>query len=456
MEKETWENWKELRKTHEERFNNKNHVPLLGGQPHHDPKEHLEFHHLGADGYITFAKKEWEEGRGPRKYDWKQYHYRPEELKKAMNEWTGIDVYFSQNTFYLPKRKVTNIRQLRALYCDVDCHMFNYLPEWTVGHIEEILVEDGVLPMPNFYIFSGQGVCPVWLIKPVPYQALPLWQSIQNNFIKKLKKVGADPRARDAARVFRLAGSKNSKNDNPVYVVYRHNTKHDLKKLRDEYLPELKNYKKSKKKKGRKPKVVQLYNIQQLHYNRVLDLEMLCELRDWNMKGYREFSCFLRRYWLCCFLQDPREALEETLEFNEQFREPLTEEEVINATKSAEKAWEARSSEEADKIAKSKGYPGAGYNYSNKKLIQELDINEEEQKNMRTIIGKREKYNRNNKRRRKNRRKDGKTKRERQKGFTLDKLKKALRENPMASQKELAKKMGVTQQYISKLLKELE
>lgn len=77
--------------------------------------------------------------------------------------------------------------------------------------------------------------------------------------------------------------------------------------------------------------------------------------------------CFLRRYWQCCFLEDPDQALAETLEFNSQFKNPLSEREVIKATRSAEKAWEARSSKKANEIAIKKGYPGAGYNLTNKK-----------------------------------------------------------------------------------------
>jgi hypothetical protein len=43
------------------------------------------------------------------------------------------------------------------------------------------------------------------------------------------------------------------------------------------------------------------------------------------------------------------------------------EREVIRATKSAEKAWKAKNSEEANRLAKEKGYPGAGYNLKNNK-----------------------------------------------------------------------------------------
>jgi len=97
------------------------------------------------------------------------------------------------------------------------------------------------------------------------------------------------------------------------------------------------------------------------------------------MTGYRETTLFLYRYWSCCFLFDPKEALENTLEINGQFRQPLAEREVLWGTRSAEKACKAKNDAEANKAAQEKGYPGAGYNVSNQKLIEWLNITEDEQ-----------------------------------------------------------------------------
>ena len=57
-------------------------------------------------------------------------------------------------------------------------------------------------------------------------------------------------------------------------------------------------------------------------------------------------------------------------------------------------AWEAKNNKQADEIAKSKGYPGAGYNISNEKLIEWLQISLEEQRYLKTIIGPEEKRHR--------------------------------------------------------------
>ena len=112
-------------------------------------------------------------------------------------------------------------------------------PKWLLGKLQ-LEFFGQLIPEPNIIIFSGQGLVLIWLIDPVPYQALPLWQAIQQYLLDQLKEFGGDSRASDAARVFRLDGSVNSKNGEEVHVEYRHNYKYDLRTLQEEYLPVLK------------------------------------------------------------------------------------------------------------------------------------------------------------------------------------------------------------------------
>lgn len=334
---------------------------------------HAWFHHDKADGYIAIAKKEGNE--------YKQYHYQPENFAVKLTEWLGEDVYFSQNTFYKPSRQIENIRQLRSLYVDVDCYLLNYDPDWVVGKLELELFGEKV-PDPNLIIFSGRGVVPVWLLEPSPYKALPLWQSVQNYLVKQFEKVGADSKASDAARIFRIAGSVNSKNGEEVRCAYRHDYRYSLREIQENYLPALIPKKKTK---GGKKGISNLFNTHSLHHARLLDLVQLVTMRQGHMTNMREVACFLYRYWSCCFIQDPEEALSQTLEFNKSLFTPLSKSEAIRATKSAEKAWVAKHDEEANRKAIEEGYPGAGYNISNTKLIDWLDITPEEQKSDKTL-----------------------------------------------------------------------
>lgn len=416
---------------------------------------HIWFHHREADGWITVAKKEGQK--------WIQKHYRPEEVATMFSEWLGEDVYFSQNTFYKPYRKIENIRQLRALYVDVDFYLLNYDRDWVLGNVE-LMIQDSKIPDPNMIIYSGRGFVLVWLIEPAPYKALPLWQILQNHFLKQLKKYGADSKAIDATRVFRLAGSINSKNGEMVTVEYRHEYRYSLRELKQEYLPELlDNDKNRSNKKGRPTTIARLFNIYSLHVARLKDLATLCELRNFDLEGYREIILFLYRYWSCCVLDDEERALEATIELNQQFKKPLPLKEVVKATKSAEKAWKARSNKEANELAKKMGYPGAGYNLKNTKIIDWLDITTEEQKYLATIIDSSEKKRRKMLANREFRRLQGVKTREEydadrraSKEHLLDMLERLLERYPEATQKELAKLLGVTQPRISQLKKELK
>ncbi|WP_409276396.1 replication protein (plasmid) [Neobacillus sp. SCS-31] len=417
---------------------------------------HAWFQHNGADGWITVAKKT-ENGK------FHQYHFQPEELATQLTNWLGEDVFFSQNTFYRPQRSIENIRQLRSLYVDLDFYLFNFDPSWVMGKLEHEFFGK-IIPEPNVIIFSGQGIVLIWLIDPVPHKALPLWQAVQNYFVNQLSELGGDPKAADAARVFRIAGSVNSKNGAEVRAEYRHDFKYQLRQIQFDYLPDLNDEIKPPKKKrmGRKKKVAQLFNTYKLHYARLMDLVKLVELRDYAVTGHREVICFLYRYWLCCYSNDPAEALNQTMMLNLQFTHPLTIKEVERATRSAEKAWEARNNEEANRIAIEKGYPGAGYNISNKKLISWLDITDEEQTHLTTIIGQGEKRRRNTVYQREKRRESGVQARaeylQKEQQKTMDKLsilRVVTQENPGASVRDLARLTGFSVGYVHKLKKQL-
>lgn len=429
-------------------------------------QDHIFFQHNPdtTDGYITIAKKDNHTNR------FIQYFYRPSELADHLTEVMGEDVFFSQNTFYRKARRIETIRQLRSLYVDLDFYIFNYDPNWILGKLETEFYRQ-TIPEPNMIIFSGQGVVLIWMIEPVPYKALPLWQAVQNYLIKELKPLGGDPKAADAARIFRLAGTISSKNGNQVNVQYRHDYRYSLRDIQYDYLPELTP--KRERKPGRKKKILHLFNVYTLHNARLRDLAELVRLREGEVDGHREIILFLYRYWSCCFTGDPQEALQQTLDFNHTFTRPLSQREASKATESAQKAWEAKSDKQADELAKSMGYPGAGYRISNAKLIDWLDISPEEQQHLKTIIGPQEK----NRRKRAAyhadpepkkqavtayRRKNGMKPREeylqeetKKSTNKKEELMRTLVENPGISNRKAAAMMGISEAYVRKLKAQL-
>lgn len=415
----------------------------------HAAERQLLFQHnpQTTDGWITLAKKD------PQTKRFHQYHYQPEELASSLSEWMGEDVYYSQNSFYKPQRRIDNIRQLRSLYVDLDVYTLGLSPEWVMGKLEHEFFGQAI-PEPNMVIFSGRGLVLIWNIEPVPYMAMPLWRAIETFFMDQLKELGADAKATDPARIFRLAGTINSKNQTVVKAEYRHDYRYDIHQLQYDYLPELSPERMAVKKKGRNTKVVRMFNTYTLHLSRARDLAKLVELRSGDMEGYRETICFLYRYFTCCFTDDPVRALEDTLDLNSEFLHPLPEKQVINATKCAQKAWAAKSNAKANEVAKSLGYPGAGYNMTNSKIIEWLGITPEEQEHLSTIIGTGEKRRRNTRAKMESRRAQGVkprqeylTEAERKRKI----IRQAIKENPTMSIRALAKHTGQSRSEVQRV-----
>lgn len=413
-------------------------------------RRHLLFQHnpQTTDGWITLARKD------PRTNRFRQYHYKPEELAASLSEWTGENIYYSQNTFYKPQRRIDTIRQLRSLYVDIDVYNKGLKPDWVLGKLE-LEYFGQIIPEPNMVIFSGRGLVLIWNIDPIPYMAMPLWRAVENYFCERLKELGSDSKATDPARVFRLAGTINSKNQTIVRAQYRHDYRYDIHDLQYDYLPELSpKAQPPKKKKGPKPRIIRLFNTYTLHLSRAKDIAKLVELREGKVNNYREYICFLYRYWTCCYTSDPEQALEDTLDLNNEFTDPLPRKEVISATKSAEKAWAAKSDAKANEIAQSMGYPGAGYCLKNSKIIEWLDITPEEQKELSTIISGPEKRRRNTEAKMKARRAQGVKPREEYLSEAEKRreiIQKAIEENPEMSIRALAKKTGMSKSHIQRV-----
>lgn len=153
------------------------------------------------------------------------------------------------------------------------------------------------------------------------------------------------------------------------------------------------------------------------------------------MTGYRETTLFLYRYFCNIYHDNEEDALYNALELNKMFTEPLNEDELIKDTESA-----------------SRYYKDIKYKYSNAKLISILDITEEEQKKLSTIISTKEKYRRNNLRRYNERRdEEGKTLKEKEITDRLDKIRE-LKQKKFTN-KEIAEKLGITERTVRNELK---
>lgn len=409
--------------------------------------------HPNSEGVVAIAIKP--EGK------WSQAHLPSDELLLIMNRFMGVEnVYLSQGSFR-DARSIAGLRQINTLFVDLDFYKIrkDYSAEQICWQLE-VNEYNRSIPEPSAILSSGRGLALIWYIEPTLAADLPLWQSIEDYLIYALRDYGADSAARDAARVLRLAGTVNSKSGQMAKFIRAYNTepRYSLKNIADQYLAVNDTKKKNTTTKSlykASEKLGRILNVYTLHYSRLKDLERLQQIRTTNgdvCNGYREIMCFLFRYWMCCFTSNPVQSLNETMLFNNKFLRPLTEREIINATKSAEKGWENWLDNIDNEGNLKNRINKTGYNYRNKTLINLLAITAEEQKQLTTIISTAEKYRRNNIKRYKQRRNEnGLTQKQVERQELISKAKKMYVNGN--TQTEIAREIGISQASVSLYIK---
>ncbi|WDZ76883.1 hypothetical protein PWG15_20245 [Ensifer adhaerens] len=216
-------------------------------------RQHIENLHPNSsrsglrNGVISFAQRV----RGQEK-PWKEWTVPVGggaimEAERLFQQENRTDLYVSQAAFW-KWRSISQLTAIGACYADLDYHN---VARWrgkapsdvasaVLGHLEE-----AIIPHPSYILSTGRGLVCVWLSELLPRAVLPRWNAVQKRLGSVLEPFGADKRALDAARVFRLAGSENSSADRDrckVGMVWCHGspeapTRHDFGTLADEVLP---------------------------------------------------------------------------------------------------------------------------------------------------------------------------------------------------------------------------
>ncbi|WP_317311430.1 hypothetical protein [Clostridium thermobutyricum] len=462
-------------------------TPLVSSQKIEDAIVEIQSIKNKKDGYTAIGIKD-------ENSIFTQWHISNFKLTEKISKLMDFkDVYISINSMLSPIRQIQNIRHLHSFWVDIDYYKIKKYKNKTTEEMISRMRKDGQFEEvePSFFVDSGNGMYIFYLIESATKNALPIWQKIQDTLVKKFERYGADPLSSDAVHVLRLPGTINSKTGRKARLVYNANSKfkfeinkdeslkrYTIPELADIFLPKLpmeKNEwnevrKKTKKANiiSKKQKEISLYNLHTLHYSRMNDILALQRLRNGKCNGSRELMTFLYRYYSCLFIKDEKTALESTMDFNSQFENPLSESEVIKATKSAETAyirW-AKTFDQyirlTDKPPMSKFFRENGcYVYSNKKLIKLLEISDEEMDSLKTIISIKEKNRRSkdyrnewkkDKSKKDSRNSNGLTKRQQSKLENLTIILKLTKSG--MKQKEIANLIKITQQGVSKLLKE--
>ncbi len=197
-------------------------------------------------GTVSFGQRVW-----GREKPWREWTVDVSEAAYAAAELVARgeaeDLYFSQQSFH-GWRRIAQLRTLGALYQDLDYRTRSRHagkpPEWVAQGVLAALDEEGI-PAPSYIMSTGRGLCAIWLHDLLPRAALPRWQAVQARVAAVLTPFGADRMALDAARVFRVAGSVNSRADPldaEVRMVWCHGDpvspfRHVFDDLADQVLP---------------------------------------------------------------------------------------------------------------------------------------------------------------------------------------------------------------------------
>ena len=400
--------------------------------------EYIQMIHRNTDGYITLFRK--------LKDGVKQYHYKLADINDDMlNEWITYDSYVSLNSFFVPKRGIQTLRTLHNLYVDIDCYTVNMTPEQVIYALESDYY--GVsIPKPNIVTYSGRGVQLVWHIEAMSGLAIERWDALQKALHGVLKPFGADIQALDAARVFRLAGSVNSKNGAIVYADRLHDYEYSYAEIVDEYFADLKQPKRAVAKpyrRSNKRKVLFAFNSYTLAQSRLNDLKTLVELRNGEVSGHRERILFLVRLNALRITNSDHAAVAKMREINGLFSVPLNESELLKATASAIEY-----------------HKQGGLNMRNSVYIEWLGITPAEQEAMSTLINRAEKQARDRRRKQKAAKQAGKqsmaeynAKRRRQLLRQVKRVKLARSIYPTYSIRELSERVSLSKSHVGNLLK---
>lgn len=407
-----------------------------------NPNGQIKLLHEDTSGFIALFRKTKDGTR--------QYHYKRHEIEQHLHEWMYPDSYISMNTFYTPKRLITNLKEIRAAYVDIDCHNVGASAESTAVMLKRDYFGKSI-PTPNMMIYSGRGLNLVWFMDPLSGLAIDRWDKLQKAIYETVKGLGADNGALDAARVFRLAGTTNSKSGNQVFCEVLSEARITFNSFVKDYFPNIlkrpkKPVKVLERKSNTKGRVAHLYNGYTLIKARMKDIETLTALRNGNMEGCREYALFLYRYWALVDTNDQERAKEAMLKVNNSFSEPLPEREALGDTKSAEKYHESE----------------VPFKISSGKIIKWLNITKEEQKEMLNIISPTEKKHRNTLSKREKRRENGVLERSEydagRKTVVADRkqqLQQLLELHPEWSNVKLSEEMGISEGYVRKLKKQI-
>jgi hypothetical protein len=377
------------------------------------------------------------------------------------------DSYISQGEFRCRARRIATLRTMGLTFADLgdDGLLGHYGDAHAVQRILEVLDEFGIVA-PSLILASGRGYHIKWLFeRAVPWQALPRWDRVTRAITERLRQpLNADPKATDAARVLRVAGTRNSRTGTIARIVFLNNvggeplrypfdafTEEVLPRLRPSHHSHLGDQTRTQRTPGEG--VSNHYTRSSLWWARLCDIRRLCQIRGWIAPyggvpvGYRDTVLFLCANAVSWFSR-PKTWEDEIHALGEEFTPSLRENERRTYLGTVSRRFFA---------SLVKGAEEQRYRYSTTRLIELLEIDRQEMRSLRVLVAP--DISRNRKRAR-DRRRDEAVRRSRgavERGTYLATARERAEEarrlaDEGLSQVAIATRLRVTQQAVSRYL----
>ena len=321
------------------------------------------------------------------------------------------DTWISQAEFIRPNRQVVNLARVGLLFADLDTYNVPALagrtPEQLASAVLYHCADEGI-PTPSLLVFSGRGIQAKWFLdRALPRQALIRWNACQRHLIERLTVIGADRKAKDAARVLRLVSTVNTKSGEICRVVHVENgsdgqpIRYGFEYLAEMLLPvarwDVEANRKKKRETRREARLVLVedtgrdvsglnrFSGRHLAWDRLEDLRRLADLRG----GVHEGERMLHLHWRLNFL-----LLSGATNSGRMYHEAAALARELDA------GWGYRSAELMTLYAKAKQLEAgekvefAGRQYPplytprNSTLIDLFGITDDEQRQLQTIISR--------------------------------------------------------------------
>lgn len=333
-----------------------------------------------------------------------------------------LNNYISMAIYNAKQRTPLHVKEMVWLFIDIDCK----LKPLTLEENRELataILEREDMPEPTLIEFSGHGLQMFYKLKNAT--DIPLWKLYQNAIVEKFKRVLDEIQEhtltelsnlielsgmhidalKDPSRVMRVPDTVNIKYDEVVMAEILHESKatytlSELKKydvfselvtctpynalsITEKDLKAMGKQELGNTLKGTNEQLK--YFLETRIYTRLEDLETLIKIRNKNgvNTGYRNSLIAIYLTTLVNLGYKRNEIINEITRVNESFKEPLTKTELKQWIKASVGTQKKSSNDEYKTLHRTY------YKYTTKRIMEKLNITEEEQEGLKIFISRR-------------------------------------------------------------------